>query len=314
MGKKIQKNESFAFASLFIIIPTIFLITWYYFFPYELPASISIFLQIPMFLGLIFLAVGFFIKKIPYGNILKILGWVIFAFYWAAQPSTLYFGEDKDVFNAAVCVIGVYVLFYIAYHEWLSIKRNKNVSCLNWIAGASGIAGFIYFGIERTFIANLLIKEVARESSGVLDVIIGNSYAYEDIIFLDGNYVVTIIFACTAIQAMVIFIGMIGALPKIDMKRRIIGLLITLVPIYILNLFRNAMVAFLVGKNITDFNVAHNIISKAGALATLVILLLIVIKIIPEILDEIMCLVDLHKRNGPIEKTIKSVFGRKKLK
>lgn len=312
MEKNNQKKESIIIASLFILIPTIFLVTWYYFFPYELSSSISFFLQIPMFLGLIFLLVGFFIKKNPLGNILKILGWIIFAFYWAAQPSTLYFGEEGDIFNAAVCVIGVYVLFYIAYHEWLSIERNKNVSCLNWIAGASGIAGLIYFVIERTFIADLLIKEVAWESASVLNLIVGNSYANGDVIFLDGSYVVTIIFACTAIQSMVIFVGMIGALPKIDIKRKIIGLLITVVPIYVLNLFRNALVTFLVGRNITDFNMAHNVISKAGSLAALIILLLIVVKIIPEVLNEILCLVDLHKRNGPIEKSIKSVFGRKK--
>ena len=312
MEKNNQKKESIIIASLFILIPTIFLVTWYYFFPYELSSSISFFLQMPMFLGLIFLLVGFFIKKIPLGNILKILGWIIFAFYWAAQPSTLYFGEEGDIFNAAVCVIGVYVLFYIAYHEWLSIERNKNVSCLNWIAGASGIAGLIYFVIERTFIADLLIKEVAWESASVLNLIVGNSYANGEVIFLDGSYVVTIIFACTAIQSMVIFVGMIGALPKIDIKRKIIGLLITVVPIYVLNLFRNALVTFLVGRNITDFNMAHNVISKAGSLAALVILLLIVVKIIPEVLNEILCLVDLHKRNGPIEKSIKSVFGRKK--
>jgi archaeosortase A len=312
MEKNNQKKESIIIASLFILIPTIFLVTWYYFFPYDLSSSISFFLQMPMFLGLIFLLVGFFIKKIPLGNILKILGWIIFAFYWAAQPSTLYFGEEGDIFNAAVCVIGVYVLFYIAYHEWLSIERNKNVSCLNWIAGASGIAGLIYFVIERTFIADLLIKEVAWESASVLNLIVGNSYANGDVIFLDGSYVVTIIFACTAIQSMVIFVGMIGALPKIDIKRKIIGLLITVVPIYVLNLFRNALVTFLVGRNITDFNMAHNVISKAGSLAALIILLLIVVKIIPEVLNEILCLVDLHKRNGPIEKSIKSVFGRKK--
>jgi len=312
MEKNNQKKESIIIASLFILIPTIFLVCWYYFFPYELSASISVYLQIPMFLGLIFLLVGFFIKKNPLANILKILGWIIFAFYWAAQPSTLYFGEEGDIFNASVCVIGVYVLFYIAYHEWLSIERNKNVSCLNWIAGASGIAGLIYFVIERSFIADLLIKEVAWESAGVLNLIVGNSYANGDVIFLDENYVVTIIFACTAIQSMVIFIGMIGALPKIDIKRRVIGLLITIVPIYILNLFRNALVTFLVGRNITDFNMAHNVISKAGSLAALIILLLLVVKIIPEVLNEILCLVDLHKRNGPIEKSIKSVFWRKK--
>ena len=97
-----------------------------------------------------------------------------------------------------------------------------------------------------------------------------------------------------------------------SIKRRIIGLLITVVPIYVLNLFRNALVTFLVGRNITDFNMAHNVISKAGSLAALIILLLLVVKIIPEVLNEILCLVDLHKRNGPIEKSIKSVFGRKK--
>jgi archaeosortase A (PGF-CTERM-specific) len=312
MGVDKNNSENIGVASLFLLIPTIMLIAGYYILPSEQYSNPPAWLQIPIFLGLILLLVGFFIKKIPLGNILKIFGWGIFAFYWATQPSTLYFSEGGDIFNAAVCVIGVYVLFYIAYHEWLSIKRNKNVSCLNWIAGASAFAGLIYFIIDRTFIADLLIKEVARESAGVLNTIIGNSYANGDLIFLDGNLVVRIIFACTAIQAMVIFVGMIGALPKIDMKRRIIGLIITLIPIYILNLFRNALVTFLVGRDITDFNMAHNVISKAGALATLIILLLIVIKIIPEVLDEIMCLVDLRKRNGPIEKAIKSVFGRKK--
>ena len=95
------------------------------------------------------------------------------------------------------------------------------------------------------------------------------------------------------------------------MKRRIIGLLITLIPIYILNLFRNAMVAFLVGRNITYFFWAHNVISKIGALVTLIVLLLIVIKIIPEILDEILCLTDLYKRNGPLEKAFSKIWRRK---
>ena len=61
------------------------------------------------------------------------------------------------------------------------------------------------------------------------------------------------------------------------------------------------MVTFLVGNEITDFNIAHNIIAKVGALIVLILLIYIVIKIIPEILDEIICLIDLPKRNGPLE-------------
>jgi archaeosortase A (PGF-CTERM-specific) len=210
----------------------------------------------------------------------------------------------------------VYVLCYIAYHEWLSYVRKENISCLNWIAGASCVAGLIYFGVEQSFLAEWLTEVVAGHSAAALDAIIGNATLVVDQtgphIYLDGHYVVTIIFACTAIQAMVIFVGMLFAIPKVDLKRRVICLIISIVPIYILNMLRNAMVGFLVGRNITDFNFAHNVLSKAGALIALVVILVIVIKIIPEILDEIMCLVDLYKRNGPIEKGFKKVFGRNK--
>lgn len=306
-----NKSEDNKTAFLFLLIPTIMLVVGYFIYPYP-PVEIAVTLmQIPIFLGLILLGIGFLTKKEGIANKIKILGWMVFAFYWSTQPTTLYLGEEGDIFNASVCIIGVYVLSYIAYHEWLALKRKETIGCLNWIAGASCIAGLIYFSIERTLLADLLVKEVARESTWVLDTIIGNASLDGDVILLDGHYAVTIIFACTAIQAMVIFVGLIGALPKIDIKRKIIGLIVTLVPIYILNSFRNAMVAFLVGRNITDFFMAHNVISKTGALITLIILLYIVMKIIPEIFDEIICLTDLYKRNGPLERSIKKIWRKK---
>jgi len=314
---KYTEEQNIAF--LFIIIPALMLFIGYFINPY--PASDSLLtslLQIPLFLGLILLLIGFILRNSSYSGWLKISGWIVFGFYWATQPAHLYFGEGNDIFNAVLCILGVFVLFYIAYHEWLSIKRNENISCLNWIAGASALAGIIYFGIERIAIApwNINIKEwliehVTEESTWLLDKIIGNATVNGANISLDGTYVVTIIFACTAIQAMVIFVGMIGALPKISIKRRAIGLIITVLPVFILNLFRNAMVAFLVGKDITDFFWAHNVLSKVGALISLIVLLLITIKIIPEILDEIFCLIDLHKREGPIERMIIRILGKK---
>lgn len=324
MKENTTKNESLVTALLFILIPTLMLILSYFFIPYPFNEDTKYYLFIPMFLGLILLGIGFFIKKIPLGNDFKICGWMIFAFYWSTQPTKLYLSEGNDLFNGVVCIIGVYVLCYFAYHEWLSIKRKENMKSLNWIAGASAIAGIIYFGIERIVIgpcsliglekisfSEWLIQSVAEESTWVLDTIIGNAKVSGSDINLDGSYAVTIIFACTAIQAMVIFVGMIGALPRISIKRKIIGLIITIVPIYILNLFRNAMVAFLVGRNITDFTIAHNVLSKIGALITLIVLLLIVIKIIPEIFDEIVSLTDIYKRNGPLEKMFKKIIGRK---
>ena len=314
MGKYKNASERREIAFLFLLIPTIMLIIGYFIYPYDPdPDRLSLkLLQIPIFLSLILLGIGFLIKKDGIGNKIKILGWMVFAFYWSTQPATLYISEGGDVFNATVCIFGVYVLSYLAYHEWLSLKRNENIGCLNWIAGASCIAGLVYYVIERTALHDWMIEVTANQSAWVLNAITGDGVAVGNSIFFNGHYVVTIIFACTAIQAMAIFIGMIGVIPKANIQRRFYGLLVTLIPIYILNHFRNAMVVFLVGNKITNFNIAHNYISKTGALITLIILLFIVIKIIPEIFDEIICLTDLYKRNGPLEKLAKKIIGRKK--
>jgi len=306
-----KNNESFITGFLFVVIPIVFLIIGYYIFPSEQYHNPPDWLNIPMFSGLLILLIGFFAKD-RIGNVLRILGWIVFSFYWATQPAKMYITEGGDIFNAVVCAIGVFILCYVAYHEWLSYVRKKDVSCLKWLAGASAFSGLIYFGIERSFVAERLIERVAEQSTFLLDLIAGNASVIGSNISLDGTYVVTIIFACTGVQSLVIFVGMIGALPKIGMKRRSIGLFATVVPVYLLNLFRNAMVAFLVGKDITGFNMAHNVIAKAGSLIALIILLLIVIKIIPEIFDEIIRFTDLYKRNGPLEKAFGKLLGRKK--
>ena len=232
------------------------------------------------------------IKQKALASKLKIIGWMIFAFYWSTQPTTLYLIEEGDVFNASLCIIGVFALSYLAYHEWLSIKRNESIGCLNWIAGATAIAGLIYFGIEGFFLKNWLIELTAQHSGWVLDMIIGNIEVSGSNIYHNGFYVVTIVFACTAIQAMVVFVGMIVALSKVDVKKKIYGLLITVIPIYFLNLLRNALVGFLLANRITDLNMAHNVIAKTGSLIAMIILLLIVIKLITEIFNEIICLTD----------------------
>lgn len=311
MNKTKNTSENNKIASLFIIIPTIMLIVGYFIYPYPVNNVTSTLIKIPIFLGLILLGIGFITKKQGTNNKLKILGWMVFIFYWATQPKILYLGEDGDIVNAFICVVGVYVLSYIAYHEWLSLIRNEKKDCLNWIAGASFIAGIIYFGIELSPLEMWLREVVAAQSAWVLSFFTGPVY-------IDGVNIgykqahIILIFACTAVQSMVIFVGVIIPLPKVDVKRKIYGLLITILPVYFLNLVRNALVTYLVGNDITDFNTAHNIIGKAGSLIALVILLYFVIKIIPEIMDELINLTDLPKRNGPVEKTFKKYIWKGK--
>jgi archaeosortase A (PGF-CTERM-specific) len=297
----------------YFLIPTVMLIVGYILFPYP-PSSFARQMSfIPLFLGLIFLGIGFFYPKKRIASWWKILGWGLFTFFWATMPSFLYFSEGGDVFNAVVCIIGVYVLLYVAYHEWLSIVRNESISCLNWIAGGTFLAGIIYFTIENGIIPGLsdwLIETVAAQTADMLHLFGVNVTRTQDLLIYN-NVPVTIIFACTAIQSIVLFVGMIGTLPRVSPKRKALGLLLTVVPIYFLNLIRNAGVVYMVGSGMTSFEMAHNVIGKTGSLLALIVLLFITFKIVPELYDEIIGIIDLPKRKGPLELFLKRLLGKK---
>jgi len=307
-----QINDT-TIAAIYFLIPTLMLIIGFFLFPYPPSPLAQQLVYIPLFLGLILLGIGFLWKEKRKASKIKIGGWLLFSFFWATSPSYLYFSEGGDVFNAAVSIIGVYILIYVAYHEWLSIQRNQYPSCLNWIAGGSFIAGIIYFTIDSSIFPQIkqgLIDVVAQHSTILMNILGLEAYKVGHTINYGGTPI-TIIFACTAIQAMVLFVGMIGALGTISHKRKALGMVLTVIPIYFLNLVRNASVVFLIGGGITDFNIAHNVLAKIGALITLIALLFIVFKIIPELFDEISCLIDLPKRKGPVERFFINVLGKK---
>ena len=307
-----EKTNQWIVLSYFLI-PTLMLVVGYLLFPYPPSLFARQLSFIPLFLGLILLGIGFFYRKKNIAGWLKILGWGLFSFFWATMPSFLYFSEGGDVFNAAVCIIGVYVLLYVAYHEWLAIKRNESVSCLNWIAGGTFLAGIIYFTIENGIVPGLkdwLIENVAAQTEDVLHLFGVNVTRMQDLI-LFNNIPITIIFACTAIQSMVLFVGMIGALPRVRLKTKALGLLVTVVPIYFLNLIRNAGVVYMVGSGLTSFEMAHNVIGKTGSLLALIVLLFITFKVVPELYDEIIGIIDLPKRKGPVELFIQRLLGKK---
>ena len=310
MLKDKNTEEKSIIAFLFILLPSLFITIGILFFPYE-PSKNILWLYLTMFASLFLLAIGAFLPEKKTASILKALGWLIFAFYWATRIITLYEGEYGDFVNAFICSAGVFVLSYMAYHEWLSIQRSEEIKCLSWIAGASALAGIIYFGVELyTPFQEWLREVVAAQSTWVLNLFAGGATVNGVGIQYLKTYVV-IIFACTGIQSMVIFIGMMFPLKGVKFSRRLFGMAITVIPVYILNLLRNALVVYLTGSGITDFSTAHNVIAKVGSLVALVVLLVIVIKFVPEVFDEIIAITELPKRKGPIEKTFKKYIWRK---
>lgn len=298
---------------LFFLIPTVMLLIGYVLFPYPPPALGKQLSLLPLFLGLIFLGIGFFYPEKNTASTIKIIGWGLFALFWATMPAFLYLSEDGDFFNAAVCVIGVYVLVYLAYHEWLSLQRKTPVSSLNWIAGGTFLAGLIYFTVENNVVPGLqqwLIDTVAAQSTDLLHIFGVNATRQGSLIVYNATPV-NIIFACTAIQSMVLFVGMIGALPQVHLRRKVLAIAVTIIPIYFLNLIRNAGVVFMVGSNMVSFDIAHNVIGKLGSLLALILLLFITFKILPELYDEILGIIELPKRQGPVEKFLGRLVGKK---
>ena len=298
---------------LFFLVPTTMLIAGLLFFSFPLTDLQRNALFFPLFGGLILLGLGFFMNDAN-GSILKTSGWILFSFYWATQPNTLFYYEGGDIVNAVICGIGVYVLFYFAYREWIGKNNKKNLPCVNWVAGATFIAGIIYFSFDNMpYLKDGLINIVTKQSAWLLSLfsdkikvdgsLIWFGYNYEMMEKL-GSYGATaqIIFACTAIQSMLLFIGMITALRGTSVKSRVYALLATVPTIYVLNLIRNAGVVFLSGSQIMNMNIAHNFIGKAGSLIALIILVFLVFKILPELYDYIICLFDLPKQDGPIER------------
>jgi archaeosortase A (PGF-CTERM-specific) len=311
--KETASNDNIVFF-IFLLVPTIMLIVGYFLFPCSSSPDEHPLVYIPLFLGLVFLGFGFLLKDKKLGSKLKISGWMLFSFFWALLPRFLYDSEGGDIFNAVVCIIGVYILIYMAYHEWLSIQRKNHPLCLNWIAGGTFFAGIIYFTIDSSIFPELktgLIELVAAQSAGVLQLFGLEAYREGSLIVYNG-VPITIIFACTAVQSMVLFVGMIGALQGISMKRRLTALAATVIPIYFLNLIRNAGVVYMVGADITSFEMAHNVIAKVGSLIALIALLFVTFKIVPELYDEILCIFDLPKRKGPVENFFAKLLGKTK--
>ena len=294
---------------LFFLLPTGMVILGLYVFTFPLSGTVRYFLSVPLFLSLFFLLVGF-ILNIKISKYLRSVGWIIFAFYWSTQINTLYYYENGDIVNAFLCTAGVYLLIYFAYKDITS-----KAECLPWLAGVAGISGLIYFSMDYiSVLKNSLIEIVARHSALIYSIFDKNIKVEGSLIWAGYDYIgnssptAEIIFACTAIQSMLLFVGLILPLREVNIKRRLSAIAFLIPTIYFLNLIRNASVVYLVGYRITDMNVAHNYIGKSGSLIALIALVFLVFKYIPELYDKIICTINLYREEGFVERILKKVI------
>lgn len=120
---------------------------------------------------------------------------------------------------------------------------------------------------------------------------------------------VSIILACTALQSIMLFVGLfVGT--RASWKKKIWASIIVGIVVYLLNLIRNTGIIWWYGQGIMSFWVVHDLIGKGGSLVALVGIAFVSFKYFPEFLRELVGVLDLPHRDGPVERTLR--LGRKR--
>jgi archaeosortase A (PGF-CTERM-specific) len=240
-------------------------------------------------------------------------GFILFGIHWFFWTVD-YFFVIRDPFNGAFTAGGFILLFYLAYHEFLDHIWEEESASLKWLAGIVFFAGMAYYLIQAIpQLAAAMIYPVAWLSASIMNVlglnpVDGQLIALGEINYLDPTDVsiplhyagapISIILACTAIQAIIIFAAVILFTP-VERRERLKVLGVNVGVIYPLNIVRNIATIWLVGAWGWDFEVVHGTYGKIFSLLILMALAYYTFMKIPEILDNIYDLFDLRFRNKP---------------
>ncbi|MEM2900589.1 MAG: archaeosortase A [Thermoplasmata archaeon] len=279
-----------------------------------------------LFLSLGLLGLGFYWKK-RVAHFYSIAGWELFSVYWLLQIPHFAF-DVNDIINVSFCALSLPFFTYLSYHEYLSYKWNEDDKSLKFMRGSTFIAGTIYFVIDKIpQAAGALIYAVAWQTSALLQLIGWNVHPGEIVYTGKEVYVpvegssISIILACTAIEAIVIFIAAIYCTPS-SSEKRIKALLYTVPTIWLGNLVRNFSIIYLVDSHaladvayslgVSEFELAHTYLGNGGSFGVLIILAFVVLKVMPEVYDNIIGLVDLtiREKRRDVRLKLKSLRGK----
>jgi archaeosortase A (PGF-CTERM-specific) len=237
------------------------------------------------------------------------IGWGVFFIYWGYQP--LHYIETADYANAlltALLTIFCVLLAVVMFHEYregpLQLIRNKEVKHFEFssqdssgsiditsmLTCASALGALVYFPFANFPTLNTwIIGGVAAQVTWILQYFKIPAYLKAwNLITLNG-YTVEIILACTAIESIALFIGLICAV-KAPLNRMFSAFIASVPVIYVLNLIRDIFVVVAYGEQwfgADSFVIAHNYIAKAGSGIALFIISYTVLRILPELLEMI---------------------------
>ncbi|MDD3246653.1 MAG: archaeosortase A [Methanosarcina sp.] len=265
--------------------------------------------------SVLWLAVGLMIASSVIPRTLRVhkliggIGWGVFSIHWGYQP--LHYVEILDYANAVLtfvfalfCLLVAYIMFR-EYREGPRIIKNNremihsevstqiekdSLDITSMLTSASSLGALVYFPFANFSSLNTwIIGNVTSQVVWVLQYFEIPAYLKAwNMISLNG-YTVEIILACTAIESIALFMGLIAA-ARAPLNRLIMAFIVSVPVIYVLNLIRDIFVVVAYGEQwfgADSFIIAHNYIAKAGSGIALFIISYAVLKILPELLGMI---------------------------
>jgi len=228
-------------------------------------------------------------------------GWFFFAVHWALQP--IHYIEIADYVNVALVLAVSGLCLTIAYAMLRNYIHYEGAeSTLLIITTAAALGGLFYYPFaEIEILKTFLISAAAKQVVYVLHLFNMPAELIDwNQIELNGHRVM-IILACTAIESIAIFMGLIFCV-RASAKRTLIAFVASVPVIYLLNLVRNVFVVVATGYDwfgehtfqiahyvwvLDSFDIAHNYIAKIGSAIALFVVAYAVMRALPELLDVI---------------------------
>lgn len=211
------------------------------------------------------------------------LGWALFAFFWTGQIG--HYLDISDYFNVALFLAAGILSLYMAWIIW---NRGFSSNACRWASYAAAASGLIYFPFaEMEPLKAALIGFTTTLTASSLQLfsvpVVLESW---NMMSLNGSRV-EIILACTAIESIALFAGVILSV-RAPLGRRLAALAASTLSIYVLNIMRNGFVLMAYGWSWfgkDSFEIAHNFIAKIGSTLALLAISYVVFMLLPELLS-----------------------------
>ena len=236
--------------------------------------------------------------------------WLLFGIYWVTLiPHYLEIPDYTNIILIIVLFLFCLLMALFAARAFKSpirrenpkhkdsIELDKKVNTFFSMTKLVAIICLVYMPFKLIGPLNqMIIGSVAAQTVYLLNILGYNAVqiTYDQIAY--NGIAVTVILACTAIESIAFFTGLMLTARESSSKKKMIVFLIAVPSIYILNLLRNIFVVASYGDlwfGPNSFEIGHSYIAKAGSGIVLIILAYITLKMLPELMDMILDAYDL---------------------